>query len=610
MNRVTFLPTKGFFRGIMLLLIIIPVATLRSYSQVNAGFNVSDNTGCMPLTVHFTNTGSGGAGYSHEWYFGNDGPVTQENPQFTFNNYGTFEVRQVVTNINTSETDTAWQDIIVVRTPGANLNLDLTNACVNGDIKFGTGFSQKDSALLDFGDGHSIKSISSYIYHSYEANGIYDVTYITYFSELICSDTSHYSITIAGPVADFSINPIMACRGEPIEFTMNPVSDVDDFSWELEGGIVSTSNPVIQSFDTSGYLSAQLMVSGGSGTCTIQDTFYIYEVTADFSFSDIRCDQEPILFYNSSYGNDLNFWDFGNGQTIITENPSYTYPAGEYSVKLIVQNVANCKDSVSKTVIIHELPEINMGNDITICPNEAGTISVTGGDVVTWSPEYGLDDPQSYAPLAEPDVDTIYTATITDTLTRCSNSGELHVYLQEAFLEGMISVTPAGISSVIIGDSVQLSLFDSLNRELVYTWQPDVRISCIDCPSPMVQPLETTTYIVEVYDDNECRTSETFEFIIEVREEYRIGIPDAFTPNGDGINETIKVDGWGIKELIEFRVFNRSGKEVFYTTDFSEGWDGYCEGRLQMTGTYLYSIKAEMWDDKITTKTGTFSLLR
>ena len=111
-------------------------------------------------------------------------------------------------------------------------------------------------------------------------------------------------------------------------------------------------------------------------------------------------------------------------------------------------------------------------------------------------------------------------------------------------------------------------------------------------------------------DTNRCFQSEMFDIAIEVREEYRIGIPDAFTPNNDMINDIIRVDGWGIQELLEFRIYNRWGIEVFYTNDISVGWDGYYKGKLQNVDTYSYIIKARMWDDNITTVQGTFSLLR
>jgi gliding motility-associated-like protein len=149
-----------------------------------------------------------------------------------------------------------------------------------------------------------------------------------------------------------------------------------------------------------------------------------------------------------------------------------------------------------------------------------------------------------------------------------------------------------------------------LARTLSYIWTPETGVSCTDCNNPTLQPFQTTSYSLIVTDTNHCAMSENFAINIEVREEYRLGVPEAFTPNGDQVNDIIKVDGWGIKQLIEFRVFNRWGTEVFYTDDINQGWDGYYNNKLQGIDTYSYIIRAEMWDDNITTVKGTFSLLR
>jgi gliding motility-associated-like protein len=97
---------------------------------------------------------------------------------------------------------------------------------------------------------------------------------------------------------------------------------------------------------------------------------------------------------------------------------------------------------------------------------------------------------------------------------------------------------------------------------------------------------------------------------IEVKESYTIGIPKAFTPNGDSHNDVIFVNGRGIKQLLEFSVYNRWGKKVFSTNNIDEGWDGMFDGKEQNVDTYTYYIKAEMWNDSIMEERGTFSLLR
>lgn len=68
-------------------------------------------------------------------------------------------------------------------------------------------------------------------------------------------------------------------------------------------------------------------------------------------------------------------------------------------------------------------------------------------------------------------------------------------------------------------------------------------------------------------------------------------IPNAFSPNGDGINDEFKIAG-NCKQIdnIYFRIFNRWGEKVFETTNINTGWDGYYKGKLQLPNVYVYDI--------------------
>jgi gliding motility-associated-like protein len=90
-----------------------------------------------------------------------------------------------------------------------------------------------------------------------------------------------------------------------------------------------------------------------------------------------------------------------------------------------------------------------------------------------------------------------------------------------------------------------------------------------------------------------------------------VDVPTAFTPNGDGINDLINVNGWGIKKLNYFRVFNRWGELIYETTDLKSGWDGVYKGVPQNMETYVYQTEVETYvDTDPIQKTGYFKLLR
>lgn len=583
-----------------------------SVSQTTADFSASDTLGCNPMTVQFTNNGSSGAEYNYEWYFGGDGPYTEENPEYTFNNRGDYPVRFIVTNTSTSESDEITKDITVIQTPTAGLTIDQSNACVGGNVEFETGGASKDSAFWDFGDGnYGNESEARFVYHAYSAHGTYNVQFITYYQ--MCSDTSSYFITVDGPIADFTMSMDEACKGTPITFTLGDTTDVQSFFWDVgENNVILTDDPATHSYDTMGSIVPELHVSGISGTCIIDDTLDIIVLRADFTYNENQlCDQQEVLFQNASDQEDAVFWDFDNGNTSITENPRQTFASGVYNVSLRVSNAFGCEDSIAKSVTINELPVVQLSDHATMCPGGEVEIQASGGHIIIWYPNEFIDDNASYTPTVSPPDTTTYTATITDTLTHCSNSDSIIILIQGGLVPGYISVYPTD-TSIVIGDTVTLIATDSLHREIIsYSWTPEEGIlTCSDCPNPVVRPLQTVTYTLVVSDTNECYITETFDVNIEVTEEYRIGLPEAFTPNGDGINDIIYVNGWGIKNLIEFRIYNRWGNEVFYTDDISHGWDGYYKGKLQSIDSYAFIIRAEMWDDNVTVVNGTFSLLK
>jgi gliding motility-associated-like protein len=590
-----------------ILFLFLCLSHYSAIGQVVADFSADDTIGCDQLTVHFQNEGSTGANYSFIWYFGVLGTSTDENPVFTFVPHGIYPVKLVVTNTNTSEKDSITKNITVILTPSANLAIDSTNACIHGKVEFQAGFSAKDYALWDFGDGTSIQSLSSYMFHVYNAYDTYPVTYIASYQG--CSDTSQYLIRVDGPKAEITVDPEETCKGNPVAFTMVNDSDVMSHSWNLGEGDIQTGNPVNHTYYSMGYISVYLTISGLSGTCTIEDTVHIYEVVASFTYSEKRCNQQRVFFINTSTDKTNSYWNFGNGSTSATQDGSAVYSTGSYNVTLWIENPAGCADSITQEVVIYPPPDLQMQDDFVICPGQPAELSAVGGDSIAWFPPEAFDDPHSFTPTAYPDSTTIYVATITDTITHCSNSGDVEVLVQGGFIPDKISVFPTD-TSLIIGDTVSITIYDTLDRYLTYIWTPETGISCTDCSNPTLQPLQTTTYTLVISDTNQCFMSESFDINIEVKEEYRLGVPEAFTPNGDQINDIIKVNGWGIKQLIEFRIFNRWGTEVFFTDDINQGWDGYYKDRLQNIDTYSFVIKAEMWDDNVTTVKGTFSLLR
>jgi gliding motility-associated-like protein len=237
-------------------------------------------------------------------------------------------------------------------------------------------------------------------------------------------------------------------------------------------------------------------------------------------------------------------------------------------------------NSDSVVVQVNPNPVASVNADVTICKGSATTLHASGGVEYLWSPYLGLSANNISDPQASPDTTTTYLATVYNQY-HCSDTASVAVN---------VLITPianAGPDKKIMeGQSVTLD--GSANTsDVIYSWSP---ISSINDPSllqPMVTPGSDITYTLKLTSTIGCGVS-TDDVFVRVLE--KVTIPNAFSPNGDGIN-----DVWNIKNLITYpesqtQVFNRYGQVVFEANGYAQPWDGKYIGKQLPGGTYYYVI--------------------
>lgn len=134
-------------------------------------------------------------------------------------------------------------------------------------------------------------------------------------------------------------------------------------------------------------------------------------------------------------------------------------------------------------------------------------------------------------------------------------------------------------------------------------------MSCDNCPYPTYTAEANQDFFLIARDISGC-FEKRFDFRIDVDERYTLDVPEAFSPNGDGVNDVIYAKGWGVKELLEFRIYNRWGHEVFNTNSLHVGWDGSYRGKEQSMDTYAYIARVKRYDGEETVKEGFIELIR
>ena len=198
---------------------------------------------------------------------------------------------------------------------------------------------------------------------------------------------------------------------------------------------------------------------------------------------------------------------------------------------------------------------------------------------------------------------TYYVTVTTD--NGCVNTDSVDVRIQHPVNSNLSNLS----DTIFIGESTSI-LIDSDQEPVIYVWTPDVAsISCLDCNNPVFNPEEDADYQVCISDSLQCFT-ECYSVNIVVEFAYTLDIPSAFTPEGDPVNRIVFVRGLGIRNLVEFSIYNRWGEKLFTTDDINQGWDGYYDGKLQPVDTYVYYVEAEMYDGTIKTKKGHILLMQ
>jgi gliding motility-associated-like protein len=126
------------------------------------------------------------------------------------------------------------------------------------------------------------------------------------------------------------------------------------------------------------------------------------------------------------------------------------------------------------------------------------------------------------------------------------------------------------------------------------SWSPITQfIGCLDCPRPVVQPIETIQHVFTAVDSiTGCvRSDSVWLYVDKVREVY---IPNAFSPNFDGVNDIFMIyAGPGVLQINSFKIFDRWGELIIQLNNFSPndrhyGWNGTFKGQDMNNAVFVY----------------------
>ncbi|HEV2479756.1 MAG TPA: gliding motility-associated C-terminal domain-containing protein [Puia sp.] len=267
------------------------------------------------------------------------------------------------------------------------------------------------------------------------------------------------------------------------------------------------------------------------------------------------------------------------------------------------KGVCTLADSV--VITVNPLPVANAGPNTTVCYGQNTALQGSGGGSYAWSPAVYLSNPAIADPqVVDPLQSESYVLRVTDAEGCQSKPDTMSVRVLP-----VADVTAGADTTIVAGQTVGLYARDVNGTGFTeFSWSPAVGLDGPLIQAPMADPGSNITYTVTASTPEGCEATASIK--VTVIKGVIFTAPGAFTPDGNGHNDVLRVIAVGIRELRYFAVFNRWGQEVFRTADLSAGWDGRIHGELMPAGTYVWTAEAVDVTGRILQGKGTVLLIR
>jgi gliding motility-associated-like protein len=580
---------------------------------VKADF-IPDPTLCGPALIQFTNQSTGNGTY--HWDFGDGKTSTVVNPLHSYPNTGKYTIKLIAIDSNTCNiSDTITKVGNVLQRPTAAF--EVKNIPCTGKVEITNKSNNYTGLSWDYGNGHK-DSVVNPLAYTYTPAGRYTIRLIA-DQQKLCEDTAFVTVYIRSDtfvMAKF-IPDSLICGSALVQFT-NLSNGKGSFKWLFgDGNTSNLKNP--QHTFAAGKFTTKL-IAIDSTKCNISDTVTrtitaLVPPVADFEINNIPCTKKVSVVNKSKDYTTAN-WDYDDGHTDSTINPpvyEYTGP-GLYRIKLITDAKKMCTDTAFVDVFIRNstLVKADFIPDTTLC--EAAEVQFTNLSIGTAKFFWDFDDGNS-----------------------STDDNPKHSFTKDgSYQVKMIAI-----------DSTTCNVADTAMRtvNVVKRSLADFEIKTFECSSRIEitnksKDFETADWDFGNGDTSELTNPPNYEYkapglykitlisdakktcpdttVLEVD---IIGTPDdriiplnVFTPDGDGINDCFRFDGY-LNDCSKFKliIYNRWGQKMFETKDITECWNGNVNNgkKLCPEGTYLYICEYKGLSNQVLPRfEGTVTLIR
>lgn len=405
-------------------------------------------------------------------------------------------------------------------------------------------------------------------------SGLYEWSDGSTTSHILANTAGDYWLKLTGSYGCYTYDTIKVINGDPVfdlgkdtfycavanKPTMVGASIPGSYLWN------TNSNQQQISINTAG--KYWLTITGSNG-CFATDTINVINgdsvlnLGADISF----CAKDSVLIGINPAKPGSYLWNSGQ-----TSSTIYVNSSGNHQLKYTSPNGCYVFDDMNTT--LKPLPYPSLPNDTTLCSYDSLLLNAFyPGATYSWST--GETSPTITAHKSN-----LYT--IQSTLNGCS--------VKDSILIGdkIMPVADAGADQTILaGGIAKLNAVQNSNN-VSYLWSPAGYVNYINIYNPYASPSATAYLVVKVGSKDDCYLTDSV--LITVKD-YELNIPNAISPNGDGINDTWKINLLSTYIYSKIQVFDRNGQLVFNTVGYNKEWDGTKNGKPLPVGNYYYIIE-------------------
>lgn len=578
---------------------------------------------------------------SWQWDFGepatgntNPNNSTQQNPTHQYFNPGSFTTQLIVTT-DSGCTDTTRQTFTIKGSiPHAKFGIS-DPQCEGKNISFSDSSKVVGATTItkwnwDFGDDtQTVLNTNSPFTHTYSTAGTYKLSLVAETDKGCISDAFTRDVIVNDqPEAGF-ISPevCLADASAPFRDTTSlATGNIASWHWNFGDPAANNTNPNISTlqnpfhrYSSSGAYNTRLIVTTNSGCIdSVSHSFTVNGSVPQADFSIIQanklCSNLPVSITNIStvdFGNIVKleiYWDYANDPSLVTldEVPSsgktysHTYPVfytpatKTYEIKMVAYSGISCFHEINKIITLSATPKLAFSPIPPVCA-EVPPFNITEASITNGLAGSSIFSGNGITPTGLFNPAMANTGSLLLTYTYQASNGCIDSISQSV----IVYPTPlanAGPDMVLLeGGSITLAPILSDTIPVSYLWSPATALSNPSIPTPQASPTDSITYTLKLTSDKGCSSSDpVFVKVLKKPE-----IPNAFSPNGDGIN-----DLWEIKYLNTYpgatvEIFNRYGQIMFHSQGYTKPWDGRYNGKNVPTGTYYYIINPKNGREKI-----------